>query len=835
MNSKPCRQQRFWRKALLNVGLLSLLLPIAVDGALAAPFFDNSAIRAINATANDALKIKEETASKSPIGNTLVAGQELKANDTLMSKNGEYFAYITSRGYFLVTDSSGRPVWTPSDRTAVGGRLSMQGDGNLCVYPPQGGQVWCSRSNRPGNGFFVMLRDTGVLEIYAGDPKNASPENLIWTSLLDAQYYGTKYGDLKQAYNGNAENLMYHWVTSGRYEGRSPRASIDDTVFRQTQEVNLQPKFYADKYPDLKAAFGYDPAKLYLHWIQYGFKEGRVPNQFANDFLAPAPRSANGLSEMRINDWLKNEEYMLSRNKQFLAILQSDGNLVVYRASNKAAINPNNRVWWQRNTSEPTRAYFMTLQADGHMCTYEDLEPQVNVGKDLSKHGQGLKCSPDAGGPLGSYYISLEDDGNLVIHRGTGPADNRGQLWDSNSLKPKARSAWWEDIGGGVMKGVNTVVGAANKVYQTGSDAVNWVNNASNTINTETVRAANTVAGVSVQAYTTVRDEANNLYNQALGWMRSNCHLVSKFIPGPFSGFSGAQDALKVFKDVNGALPNQLTGDALACSEAFQQGYYCQVPEEMLDVLRNLSKLPELVARVNGQANSPECQTVGESINGLRDYLKPLRSAGIPMPDWFTAFESAGKASCGVALVIGKDTVKAGQCTVAAAKAGVLERMFALGDGGSGTDVEKRCRLAGRYALKAAKTAVMKNTGGPVKSLVSLSGNAGMESQLNALPECREGSYARVTAAWYGVEDGPHLSEVKGVNVADRIRNAMRVGQIQVPAATNEFFGGDPVPGKPKVIAVQVEDGGKVINLRQDEGKALKYPGTEGVDYRVVK
>ena len=34
-------------------------------------------------------------------------------------------------------------------------------------------------------------------------------------------------------------------------------------------------KYYADTYPDLKAAFGYDSAKLLSHWKTFGIKEGR--------------------------------------------------------------------------------------------------------------------------------------------------------------------------------------------------------------------------------------------------------------------------------------------------------------------------------------------------------------------------------------------------------------------------------------------------------------------------------------------------------------------------------------------------------------------------------
>lgn len=37
---------------------------------------------------------------------------------------------------------------------------------------------------------------------------------------------------------------------------------------------------YADRYPDLKVAFGYDKNALYIHYITYGIAEGRIANSY---------------------------------------------------------------------------------------------------------------------------------------------------------------------------------------------------------------------------------------------------------------------------------------------------------------------------------------------------------------------------------------------------------------------------------------------------------------------------------------------------------------------------------------------------------------------------
>ena len=64
----------------------------------------------------------------------------------------------------------------------------------------------------------------------------------------------------------------------------APKTMPDGTVF--------DPEFYAETYPDVKAAFGNDEAALYNHYVQYGKSEGRKAT--ADDAAAPkAPGEDN--------------------------------------------------------------------------------------------------------------------------------------------------------------------------------------------------------------------------------------------------------------------------------------------------------------------------------------------------------------------------------------------------------------------------------------------------------------------------------------------------------------------------------------------------------------
>ena len=94
-----------------------------------------------------------------------------------------------------------------------------------------------------------------------------------------------------------------------------------------------------------------------------------------------------------------------------------------------------------------------------------------------------------------------------------------------------------------------------------------------------------------------------------------------------------------------------------------------------------------------------------------------------------------------------------------------------------------------------------------------------------------------VFGAWYGTENTP-FEIVGGTAVAEKIRyQQQRTGGavVVVPAAMNPFFGADPAPNVPKVVAVFIRHNGVNYNLRQTEGRELRFPGVEGRDYTFGK
>ena len=115
------------------------------------------------------------------------------------------------------------------------------------------------------NSYTKKQLGTTYLKYYAladgGSPINDSPID-ITNYLFDAKYYADKYSDLKKAYGYNESQLKEHWLNCGIKEGRSASPVFD-------------PVYYVNKYSDLKSAFGTNYVLAYNHFIGDGIKEGR--------------------------------------------------------------------------------------------------------------------------------------------------------------------------------------------------------------------------------------------------------------------------------------------------------------------------------------------------------------------------------------------------------------------------------------------------------------------------------------------------------------------------------------------------------------------------------
>ena len=83
-----------------------------------------------------------------------------------------------------------------------------------------------------------------------------------YAPVFNAEYYLSKYADLKKAYENDTMKALKHFAEHGMQEGR-----------QGTAEFNVYA--YKARYADLRSAYGDDLVKYYMHYIKAGKAEGR--------------------------------------------------------------------------------------------------------------------------------------------------------------------------------------------------------------------------------------------------------------------------------------------------------------------------------------------------------------------------------------------------------------------------------------------------------------------------------------------------------------------------------------------------------------------------------
>ena len=87
---------------------------------------------------------------------------------------------------------------------------------------------------------------------------------------------------------------------------------------------------------------------------------------------------ANKGSVLTAGQYLSTDDYLVSDNGQYFAIMQGDGNFVLYRGSGPS--NNLGYIWAIRHTALPTGPYFAIMQNDGNFVVYKGTGPSNNLG-----------------------------------------------------------------------------------------------------------------------------------------------------------------------------------------------------------------------------------------------------------------------------------------------------------------------------------------------------------------------------------------------------------------------------------------------------------------------
>ena len=100
-----------------------------------------------------------------------------------------------------------------------------------------------------------------ILEKQEEERKDA--EAGLLNSIFDARFYAERYPDLMAAFGYDENRLLGHFLDYGMNEGRQGCA-------------RFEPKAYRARYPDLEAAFGDNIRMYYLHFLLHGRNEHRL-------------------------------------------------------------------------------------------------------------------------------------------------------------------------------------------------------------------------------------------------------------------------------------------------------------------------------------------------------------------------------------------------------------------------------------------------------------------------------------------------------------------------------------------------------------------------------
>lgn len=127
----------------------------------------------------------------------------------------------------------------------------------------------------------LILSILATLEISTeAAKKKSAPTAATYSAVFNATFYANKYPDLKTAYGNNANALFNHFYNSGMAEGRQGSEEF---------EVHA----YMNRYADLRSAFGKDLRKYYNHYVTTGKAEGRNGRPSGNTSSTPSTPKKN--------------------------------------------------------------------------------------------------------------------------------------------------------------------------------------------------------------------------------------------------------------------------------------------------------------------------------------------------------------------------------------------------------------------------------------------------------------------------------------------------------------------------------------------------------------
>jgi hypothetical protein len=132
-------------------------------------------------------------------------------------------------------------------------------------------------------------------------------------------------------------------------------------------------------------------------------QNGVTETQTTNSGTAGGVNESKSNTLTNTNETLLKNEYLVSNNKEYFAIMQGDGNFVTYKGSGP---DNNKGVFWASSTAGEES--FAIMQSDGNFVIYKGSGPSNNLGFKWGTMTQnnGVKVTLEDNGQLNVYNAS---------------------------------------------------------------------------------------------------------------------------------------------------------------------------------------------------------------------------------------------------------------------------------------------------------------------------------------------------------------------------------------------------------------------------------------------
>jgi PKD repeat protein len=341
----------------------------------------------------------------------------------------------------------------------VPGKCSS-GNSGTCQVSPEISTKYVITAEKWGKGaktdnftIEVLDRPEAIITYYPLNP-TVNKEITFDASKSKGQIkqYEWKFDDGEPSFEARVTRNYSH---SGTH---SVRLSVRNNGLYNSTDISVNivepPKAswtFSPKYPKIPQKITFDSSGSKGTRYKWDFDDGEesIERSPTHNFLRGGPYDVNltvwndqGHSDssnktvsinliLKTDEFLKSEEeeYLVSRNGKYYAIMRENGYIEIYRWDDPDdRFNYNiGRIWyWPPQYPIPNPPCYATVQSDGNFCVYPGSYPE-------ERRGERLWCSEKTG-ETKDYYAIVKDNGSLCVYEGSGPEDQDADEW--NCLSP---------------------------------------------------------------------------------------------------------------------------------------------------------------------------------------------------------------------------------------------------------------------------------------------------------------------------------------------------------------------------------------------------------------